>query len=511
MTGTSAALLGVAHHAEQTPDKPALVLGDLVRTYGELDDRARRLACALAERGVRPGSRIAVMLPNGFEFFEAGSAASRLGVNFIPINWHLRGSEVNWILHDSQAVALIAHEEFAAEAQAALAGTTCRPLWVGGPHSEYETAIATANLDADLSAGGSLSTPFMFYTSGTSGKPKGAVADPGGSATGTLKLVDSFGLRSDDVHLLAGPAYHAAPGGWTSIYLALGATTVILARWDAREWLRLAARHHVTTAFLVPTHFARIFDALDEDGVHLALPDLRLVLHAAEPCRVPLKQRVLETFPTAEVIEYYGGSEAGAATAITRDEWLAHRGSVGRAIPGIDIRVLDEQGRPLPAGEDGLVYYTPSGRTRYHNDPEKTARAWHGDLFTVGDYGHLDDDGYLYISDRRDDLILRGGVNIYPREVEDTLMEHPAVLDCAVVGVPDETHGRAVTAVIQLSRPASADEIQSFCRARLATYKCPETIEFVDDLQRDPSGKLRRRHLREWLVARNGVRSPSGV
>jgi len=222
-------------------------------------------------------------------------------------------------------------------------------------------------------------------------------------------------------------------------------------------------------------------------------------MHAAEPCRIPLKGRLLQTFPDTEVIEYYGGSEAGAATAITKAEWIQHPGSVGRPLPGVAVEILDEQGQPVPAGEDGLVYYTPGGRTRYHNDPEKTARAWHGDLFTVGDYGHVDDDGYLYISDRRDDLILRGGVNVYPQEVENTLMEHPAVMDCAVIGLPDEQHGQRVQAVIELRRPATVAELEAFCLDRLAAFKCPAAFEFIDDLGRDPSGKLRRRLLRERL------------
>ncbi len=499
---TAEAVVGIPLHARETPDKPALVLGDAVRTYQELDGRSRRLASALADLGVTAGARIAVMLPNGFEYFETGAAAARLGCNVIPVNWHLKAAELAWILGDSAARVLVAHHDFREVAAAATAPLAdCEIVWVGAEKraegQRYEALIASHEPLPGSAAGSRSSTPFMFYTSGTSGRPKGAVADPTGGSQQSQSLVRAFGLRGDDVHLLGGPAYHAAPGGWTSIYLALGATTVILPRWDPRAWLELVERHRVTTVFVVPTHVARILDVLDSDGRIHDLSSIRLVMHAAEPCRVALKRRLIAELPDAQIVEYYGGSEAGAATIIDKEEWLAHPGSVGRPMDGIRVQIHDEEGNALPPGEVGTIYYTPWGRTSYHNDPEKTARAWRGDYFTVGDLGYLDGDGYLYISDRRDDLILRGGVNVYPREVEEVLLDHPSVVDCAVVGVASARYGQQVKAFVELRGPATADELGRFCAERLAKFKCPERYEFVSHLPRDPSGKIRKRYLGE--------------
>lgn len=490
---------GVALQAQRQPERAALILGDRMLSYRRLDERTTRLALALTALGLGPGDRVAAVLPNGFEFFEVSNAVAKLRGNFIPINWHLKDEELRWILTDSDARAVIADARFAEEVGRATDGIVgCETIWVGaGDGLDYEQALAVVELSAELPTG-LPQTPYMFYTSGTTGRPKGAVDESGeGAARQVRALIEAFGLRGDDVHVLAGPAYHAAPGGWVNVYLSLGATNVILPRWDAIEWLSLVHAHRATTAFLVPTHFIRLAELTAEQRARFDVSSLRLILHAGEPCPVPLKARAIEMFPGAEILEYYGGSEAGAATAITTEEWLRHPGSVGRALPGIRIEILDHAGDRLPTGDSGHVYYTPWGRTSYHKDPVKTAHAWRDDVFTVGDIGRMDDEGYLYLTDRRDDMILRAGVNIYPREIENVLIGHPAVADCTVLGVPDSRSGEAVKAIVEPAAPVTVDELRRHCHDQLARFKCPEVFEFVDRIPRDPSGKVRKGVLRE--------------
>lgn len=438
------------------------------------------------------------MLPNGAEFFETAGAAALLGANLIPVNWHLRATEIAWVLADSGALAVVADAAFDAEVRTALSGVAaCHHIRVGGPAPGalgWEDLIASAP-PGTAAAGGAPS--FMFYTSGTTGRPKGAVQEAGTMARQMGALMEAFGLRADDRHLLAGPAYHAAPGGWAAIYLALGATVVVLERFDARDLLRLVAEERITTTFMVPSHFVRLLEIPEAERARYDLSSLRLVLHAGEPCPVRVKRQILDVFPDVAVTEYYGCSEAGIATAITRQDWVDHPGSVGRAVPGVDLAVLGPDDERLPPGVDGLVCYTPWSRVRYHGDSEKTARAWHGDLFSAGDLGHLDRDGWLYLSNRRDDLILRGGVNVYPREIELALLDHPAIADCAVFGVPDDRLGHVVRAVVEPRAPVTAEALDAFCRDRLAAFKCPQSFVLVDQLPRDPNGKVRRRELRD--------------
>lgn len=485
----------------RTEESPAaLVVGDRRIGQAELRERSARLARGLRDIGAGPGDRIAVMLPNGAEFFETAGATALLGANLIPVNWHLRATEIAWVLADSGAVAVVAHAAFDAEVEAALSEVAaCRRIRVGGPAPGalgYEELLAPAPPGVgEAAAGGAPS--FMFYTSGTTGRPKGAVQEAGSMDRQIGVLLETFGLGAGDRHLLAGPAYHAAPGGWAAIYLAVGATVVVLPRFDAREVLRLVAEERITTTFLVPSHFIRLLEIPEEERARYDLSSLRLVLHAGEPCPARVKRAMLDILPGAAVTEYYGCSEAGLATAITRQEWVEHPGSVGRALRGVDLAVLGPDDERLPPGSEGLVCYTPWSRVQYHGDHEKTARAWHGDLFSPGDLGYLDERGWLYLSDRRDDLILRGGVNVYPREVELALLDHPAVADCAVFGVPDDRLGQVARAVVEPRAELTAETLASFCREHLAAFKCPESFVLVDRMPRDPNGKVRRRELRE--------------
>jgi long-chain acyl-CoA synthetase len=307
-----------------------------------------------------------------------------------------------------------------------------------------------------------------------------------------------FGFGRDDVHLLTGPAYHTAPGAWAQMHLFEGATVVIMGRWDAEECLRLIAAHRVTSSHMVPSNFVRILELSEETRRRYDLSSIRKILHGAAPCPISVKRRVMGVFPTGAIWEYYGASE-GMGTMISPGEWLQKPGSVGRAFPGLDIAILGEQGEELPPGEVGLVYLRPASgyEPRYRNAPEKTEAAYRGAVFTVGDLGHKDADGYLFLADRRSDLILRGGVNVYPAEVEAALAEHPDVVDSAVVGAPDERLGQRVRAIVELKAGATRDEdgLRAFLRERIADFKVPAEIVFVHELPREPSGKVRKRDL----------------
>jgi long-chain acyl-CoA synthetase len=309
-----------------------------------------------------------------------------------------------------------------------------------------------------------------------------------------------WGFRTDDVHLVVGPMYHTMPNAYAAQHLFVGATVVIMPRFDAEECLRLIARERVTTSSMVPAHFIRIIELPPESRAGHDLSSVRKILHAAAPCPPEVKRRIMQVFPPDTVWEFYGASE-GPGTIISPSEWLRRPGSVGRPWPGVTVKVLGDDGRELPAGEVGTIYLSTLGSRKfsYHNAPEKTAAAFRGDFFTVGDMGWLDEDGYLYIADRRTDMVISGGVNIYPAEIEAALLTHPDVVDAAVFGIPDERWGESLHAVVEPRRGTSprAESLRAWCRERLADYKTPRSVDLVAELPRDPNGKVLKRQLRE--------------
>ncbi len=483
---------GPSYFARVDPDRPAFVDGERRVTYAQFDGLAAARARQLAALGVGAGERVAIMLANSTELFVVWAAVARLGAAVVLVNRHLKRDELAYLLTDSGATALVTDMLVSNVADAV--PDACSLLLAGelddGPSREVADCVVLA--------------PPVFYTSGTTGRPKGVVhgtfvEDVAVAAQrGQIAL---WGWTRDDVYLLSGPAYHAGPGGFVMSALFAGAATVIhpldaSGRWDASAWLELVARHRVTISFMTPAHFIRLLELPPVVRAGADLSSLRLVVHGAAPCPRAVKEQILEWFP-CEVWELYGASEGGA-TRIGPDEWHAHPGSVGLPWPGVEIRILDEHGHVLGPGETGLVYVRPAhgARFHYHGDRAKTEEAWCDDAFTVGDVGHVDGDGYLYLTDRASDMVIRGGVNIYPREIEEVFFDHPAVIDCAVFGVPDDRLGERLHAVVEVRLPATAEDLRAFLRTRLADYKVPPTIEFADELPRHPNGKVLKRLLR---------------
>ena len=489
-------------------------------TFGELAERANRLTHGLRGLGLGPGDVVAAVLANEPAMLELNLAALQGGVYLVPINNRLTATEIAYILEDSGARALVCSPRFAAATRAAIAALATPPEgFVTGdgapgfrPYAELTSGMPGTRPE-ERTAGAN-----MHYTSGTTGKPKGVRRaltglDPDQMAQILAGFLAMFGIRphGGGVHLTVSPLYHAAPMIFTTTSLHAGHTAVLMDGWSAEETLQLIEEHRVTTSHMVPTQFHRLL-ALPE-GVRAAadVSSLTHVIHAAAPCPLEVKHRILEWWGPV-IYEYYGATEGGG-TLVTPWEWLERPGTVGRAWPGSEVRVEDDDGRPCPPGVPGTVWLSLAlADFQYHRDEEKTRASRRAGFFTVGDVGYLDEDGYLFLCDRRADMIISGGVNIYPAEIESVLFSHPAVRDAAVFGVPDEEWGEQVKAVIETAPGmASGAELASvlieFCRQRLAAFKCPRSIDFVDALPREPTGKLAKRRLRDpyWASTQRAI------
>jgi acyl-CoA synthetase (AMP-forming)/AMP-acid ligase II len=507
------------HWARVQPERPAIVMaatGDVV-TWRELEERSNRGAQLFRSRGLRPGDAIAILLENHPRFLEICWAAQRAGLVYTPINWHLTPPEIEYIANDCGARLFVASAALAPLSRA-LEGRTPRietRLSVGGPIPGYESwEEQTAKQPADPIPDEIEGTD-MIYTSGSTGRPKGGrqplLGGPPGAIDVTRGLFELFGFDERSVYLSPGaPLYHAAPLRFTMTLARIGSTSVILDRFDPVAALAAIERHRVTHSQWVPTMFVRLLRLPEAERRRFDLSSHRMAIHAAAPCPIPVKEQMLAWWGPI-VHEYYGGSEGGGLTYITPEEWLRKKGSVGRAVVG-RIHIAGEDGSELPPGESGVIYFEGGRRIEYWNDAEKTARAYHPHGWaTIGDVGYLDEDGYLFLTDRRDFMIIVGGVNIYPQESEDVLITHPLVADVAVIGVPNEEYGEEVKAVVQPLDPRDAGpeleaELIAFCQARLSKQKCPRTVDFEAELPRSPAGKLYKRRLRERYWQGHGTR-----
>jgi long-chain acyl-CoA synthetase len=508
----------LAEWAARRPDDPAVVTENGARTFAELDGAANRLARALRRRGLVPGDAVALVCGNRPEFAEVYYACQHAGFRLTPVNWHLTAAEVGYIVDNCEARALIAEEAFVATAAAARrTAARCEiGIAIGAAADGCESYREVV---ADESAG-PLDDPApggtMLYTSGTTGRPKGVHRPPG--ATSALTAVNLFGYDEDggDRHLCTGPLYHAAPLAFSlAVPIAFGATVVVMETWDAQRALDLIDEHRITHTHMVPTMFHRLLSVPEEARMACDTGALRHVIHGAAPCPTSVKHGMIEWLGPV-VWEYYAATE-GVASFVDSPTWLEHPGTVGRPIAADQVVVGDEEGRPLAVGEIGLVYIkaVASARFSYFKDDAKTSSAYRGDYFTLGDLGYLDEDGFLYLTDRSSNLIISGGVNIYPAEVDAVLIDHPAVADVATIGVPDEEWGESVLAVVELRAghaPSDelADALIAHCRGAIAHYKCPRAVEFVDALPRGDNGKIYKRLLRDQVRAAEPRRSPTG-
>jgi long-chain acyl-CoA synthetase len=488
-------------------DKPAVIMaasGDQL-TYAELERQSNQIAQLFRARGLRPGDHIAVLMENRPEFFPVVFAAQRAGLFYTPVNWHLSAAEAAYIVADCGARLLIASgvlEELAAAAAAApaLEGRLTVGPPVPGVESLHDAVAGLPGTPVPDETEGY----YMLYSSGTTGQPKGILpaltGQPFGSGLNIEHVMrNSYGFGPDTVFLSTGPFYHGAPIGWTMGTIRNGGTVVAMERFDPVRALELIQRHKVTHGQFVGTMFVRMLKLPDTTRAAFDTSSLRVVVHSAAPVSVEVKQAMIDWLGPI-LYEFYSGSEGNGFCLIDSPTWLEHKGSVGRPLVG-ELHICSDDGDELPVGEVGTVWFSGTRKFSYHNDPAKTAgvfndRGWS----TIGDMGSVDAEGFLYLADRRTDLILSGGVNIYPREIEDALALHPAVADIVVFGLPDEEMGQRVHAVVQPAVPASgspelADELIAFCRARIARYKAPRTIAFEDELPRLPSGKMLRRVL----------------
>src|SRR5713226_4714623 len=501
----------LAVHAEGSPHKPALILGERSVDFATLNRRANKAAHVFTELGCEAQDRVAIMSFNSIQGFEISNGLRRVKLIAVPVNYRLRGSEVAYLLNDSGASVVCADDDHVDILEAA------RPEVKGHRHfvatgsrrpdgwSSYEELMSGAPDDPIEAQGSGGLGASMIYTSGTTGHPKGAWRPNGVNIENVLQVISIFGLTQSDVHLMCGPGYHSAVSFFAALHQVLGATVVIQPKFEADGALDLIERHIVTTVFMAPTLLHRLVDAQERRPRDLA--SLRALILGAAPCPQALKVRA-EAVLGQVIWEFYGATETGINTVLRPEDQLRKPGSCGTAVPGQEIRLTDEEGVEVPAGQPGEFWVRNGWLAEYYNRPDATGRSQRDGFFSVGDVAYRDGDGYYYICDRKVDMIISGGVNIYPAEVEAALYAHPAVRDAAVIGVPDDEWGESVKAVVELRPGAkvSEQELIDFCATRLASYKKPRSVAFVPELPRDLAGKMMKRELKERYWAGAGRR-----
>jgi long-chain acyl-CoA synthetase len=498
-------------HTATNPHKAAVVMAASGETlsYGELEARANQGAHLLRSLGLQTGDCVALFMNNGPAFFELVWAAQRAGLFFVCVSTKLTAGEVDYIVKDSGAKALFVSATLASanpDLRALAGAIAC--FSVGGEvtgYQAYEPAREGCSTSpiADESAGQD-----MLYSSGTTGRPKGVRAALSGApieAPSPLTMMTNmvYGIGPDTMYLSPAPLYHAAPLRWCMAVHRLGGTTVIMEKFDPEAYLAAVQAHRITASQLVPTMFVRMLKLPPQVRGQYDVSSLTMAVHAAAPCPIPVKEQMIAWWGPI-IHEYYAGTEGNGFCTITAPEWLGKKGSVGKAILGVP-RICDEAGNALPTGQSGTIYFEGGPSFAYHNDEKRTAESRHpvhAGWSTLGDVGYLDDDGYLFLTDRKAFMIISGGVNIYPQEVENLLVTHPRVADAAVFGVPNEEFGEEVKAVIQPLDMAEAGEelaadLIAFCKAHLSHVKCPRSVDFMAELPRHPTGKLYKRLLRD--------------
>ncbi|MEZ0338401.1 acyl-CoA synthetase [Mycobacterium sp. pV006] len=511
-----------------------IISGERRFTTTEIQTRSAQVAAGFQELGLQPGDAIAICLRNDVPFFEASMAAAILGCFPVQINWHSTASEVRYILDDCGAKALVIHADLLIDRRDAIPESVAVLVVETPPEirdaygiGDQDGKAAPGDLEWESWRDGFTPREFdpasypatIIYTSGTTGTPKGVRRPPFGPEQLeriTAMFVQSYGFHLVDdpttvVTAIVGPTYHAAPNNHALFSLRVGAGIVVMPRFDPEELLRLIEAERITHLNMVPIMFSRLLKLPPEVRARYDLSSLQYVAHAAAPCPPDVKRAMIDWWGPV-IYEYYGATETGNVTFCSPQEWLEHPGTVGKAMVGAVVKILDDDGNELPPNSIGEIaaMLPGSGDFVYHNDPDKRAGVDRDGLVAPGDIGYLDDDGYLFICDRKIDMVISGGVNIYPAEIEAALHLMPGVEDCAVFGIPDDEYGESVCAVVQRRHghdDLSAADIQQFLRERIAGYKVPRRIDFAEDLPREDSGKIFKRKLREryWQAAGRAV------
>lgn len=502
-----------------------VISGDRRVGGAELEDRVKRAAGGFLALGLEEGDRVALMLRNDIAFLEATFACGELGLYPVPVNWHFSADEALYVLEDSGARALVVHadlwpsiaERVGSDVHVLIVET---PPEVADAYSIPFDACLTPEGATDWDMWLDAQTPFagepkaapasMIYTSGTTGHPKGVrrlppKADQTEATLAARRYV--FDFRPDMKAVMTGPLYHSAPNLYSTFTVRIGGTLFMQPRFDAEGTLALIEKEKLTHGHFVPTMFVRLLRLDDETRAKYDLSSLVRVMHGAAPCSQAVKRAMIDWWGPV-IHEYYGGTETGAAVHCSSEEWLAHPGTVGKAIPGATVKVLDDEGNELPAGEVGEIFLRLSSFPdfTYHNRDSARAECEKQGLITCGDVGCLDEDGFLYLRDRKRDMVISGGVNIYPVEIEHELIQMPGVHDCAVFGIPDDEFGESLAAAIQLGEGAAltADTVRDWLAPRVAKYKLPRVVTFHDSLPREETGKIFKRKLRDPYWEKTG-------
>lgn len=500
----------LARHAAASPTRVALIARNREIDFETLNGRANQAANVFRDLGCTAQDRVAVMSFNSVEGFEISNGLRKVGLVGVPVNYRLRGSEIAYVLNDSGARVVVAGPEHVDAVDAARSEVSGDRRFIALGHApagwlSYEDLMAQASDESPGESEAGALGASMIYTSGTTGHPKGAWRPHGVNVENILQVISSFELGDSDVHLMCGPGYHSAVSLFSALHQLLGATVVVQSKFEAEAALDLIERHGVTTTFMAPTLLQRLVDAQVRRPRDVS--SLRALLLGAAPCPHALKAKA-EAALGQVLWEFYGATETGINTVLRPEDQLRKPGSCGTAVPGQEIRLVGADGTDVPDGQPGEFMVRNTWLAEYYRRPDATGKSLRDGYFSVGDIAYRDDEGYYYICDRQVDMVISGGANIYPAEVEAALHAHPAVMDVAVIGVPDDQWGESVKAVVQL-RPgahATADELIAFTAARIAGYKKPKSIDFAHELPRDAAGKLLKRQIREPYWAASGRR-----
>ena len=505
----------IASHAERQPDRAAIIEGERRLSWAEFRDVRNRLAHALVGVPLRPGDHVVIYAHNSVDVLVASAAVRAAGAVPVPMNHRLAAEEVAYILEHSQAAAVFVGHAFVDMAERVRGGAPHVRAWVliGGAGRDwavrFEDLVASGRPEPVELGPGEAFGASMIYTAGTTGKPKGA-RRLGSDPQELLPRLQALNVTDPaHVHLVAGPLYHSAPSGFALYAHLLGNTVVVMPKFDAEAALATIARHRCSSTFMAPTLLKRIVDLPATVRARYDVSSMRAIVMAAAPCPMRVKEAVLAYFGPV-LYEFYGSTELGVNTVLGPDDMLRKPGSCGRAAPGVELAILDDDGRPVPPGQPGELYVRryPGMFDEYYRNPDATRQTQRGEWWSVGDVAYQDDEGFVYICDRKRDMIISGGVNIYPAEIEDALHRHPSIQDVAVFGVPDEEWGERVHAAVELRAGATpdAEDVRAFCRRHLADYKVPREVSFHAELPRDSAGKLVKRLLREPYWAGRATR-----